>query len=161
MVAVLKLRAEVLVHLEKIPEAIEVLEKAAKIAPQDAELRAKLGRLWLEKRDFPAAERELLGALRLNPGLTDAVRDLVAVYYLGEKYEAALRVQDELARRETPNAGWWFIRATCYDKLRKLPEAIAAYEKFLSLDEGRSDKQGFQARQRIRILKLELERLRK
>ncbi|MBI1738812.1 MAG: tetratricopeptide repeat protein, partial [Acidobacteria bacterium] len=112
-------------------------------------------------RDFPSAERELLEALRLDPKLTDAVRDLAAVYYLGEKFEAALRVQDELARRETPNAGWWFIRATCYDKLHKLPEAIAAYEKFLALDEGRSDKQGFQARQRIRILKRELERVRK
>jgi len=129
--------------------------------PTDAEWRARLGRLHLEKRDFPSAERELLAALRLNSKLTDVVRDLVAVYYLGEKYESALRAQDELARRETPNAGWWFIRGVCYDKLQKLPEAIAAYEKFLALDEGRSDKQGFQARQRIRTLKRELERVRK
>lgn len=156
-----KLRGEILFRQNHLPEATAALEQAAKLEPQDADLRARLGRLWLERRDFPSAERELLEALRLDPRLTDAVRDLAAVYYLGEKYEATLRVQDELAKRETPNAGWWFIRATCYDRLRKLPEAIAAYEKFLSLDEGRSDKQDFQARQRIRILKRELERLRK
>ncbi len=157
----LKLRAEIHFRQNHLPEAIAALEQAAQLAPRDAELRAQLGRLRLEQRDFPAAERELLEALRLDAKLTDAVRDLAAVYYLGEKYEAALRAQDELARRETPNAGWWFIRAICYDKLRKLPEAIAAYEKFLALDEGRSDTQGFQARQRIRILKRELERVRK
>ncbi|HEV8384348.1 MAG TPA: tetratricopeptide repeat protein [Candidatus Acidoferrales bacterium] len=156
-----KLRAEILVKQDHLPEAIAALEKAVQLAPRDAGLRARLGRLWLERRDFPAAERELIEALRLDPRLTDAVRDLAALYYLGEKYEAALRAQDDLARRETPNAGWWFIRATCYDKLRKLPEAVAAYEKFLVLDEGRNDKQDFQARQRIRILKRELQRLKK
>jgi Flp pilus assembly protein TadD len=157
----LKLRAEINFRQNHLPEATAALEKAAQLAPRDAELRAQLGRLWLERREFSSAERELLEALRLDPKRTDAVRDLAAAYYLGEKYDAALRVQDELARRETPNAGWWFIRGTCYDKLHQLREAIAAYEKFLALDEGRSDKQGFQARQRIRILKRELERVRK
>jgi Flp pilus assembly protein TadD len=157
----MKLRAEIHFRQNQLPEATAALEKAAQLAPRDAALRAQLGRLWLERRDFPAAERELLEALRLDAKLTDAVRDLAAVYYLGEKYEAALRTQDELARRETPSAAWWFIRAACYDKLHQVPEALAAYEKFLALDEGRSEKQGFQARQRIRVLKLELERTRK
>jgi len=157
----LKLGAEIHFRQNQLPEATAALEKAAQLAPRDAELRAQLGRLWMERREFPSAERELLEALRLDPKLTDAVRDLAAVYYLGEKYAAALPVQDELARRETPNAGWWFIRGVCYDKLRRLPEAIAAYEKFLALDEGHIDKQGFQARQRIRTLKRELERVRK
>jgi superkiller protein 3 len=157
----LKLRAEIHFRQNQLPEATAALEKAAQLAPRDAELRAQLGRLWMERREFSSAERELIEALRLDPKLTDAVRDLAAVYYLGEKYESALRAQDELARRETPNTGWWFIRGVCYDKLHQLPEAIAAYEKFLALDEGRSDKQGFQARQRIRTLKRELERIRK
>lgn len=156
-----KLRAEILFRQNHLPEATAALEQAAQMEPRDAGLRARLGRLWLERREFPSAERELMEALSIDPRLTDAVRDLAAVYYLGEKYDAALRVQDELAKRETPNAGWWFIRATCYDRLRKLHEAIAAYEKFLSLDQGRSDRQDFQARQRIRILKRELERVRK
>ena len=159
--AAMKLRASLLIRQRRFDEAIAVATKIVEAEPKEAEWHARLGRLYLEKRDFPAAERALLVALRLNPKLTDAVRDLAAVYYLGEKYEAALPVQDELARRETPNAGWWFIRGVCYDKLHRLPEAIAAYEKFLALDEGRSDKQSFQARQRIRTLKLELERVRK
>jgi Flp pilus assembly protein TadD len=154
----LKLRAEIYTRQKKLSEAVETLEKAGKIAPQDAELHAKLGRLWLEKRDFAAAERELLEALRLDARLTDAVRDLGAAYYLGEKYEAALRWQEELAKREAPNAMWWFVRATCYDKLRQKPEAIAAYEKFLVMDQGQNPDHEWQARQRVRILRRELER---
>jgi Flp pilus assembly protein TadD len=157
----MKLRASLFIRQRRFDEAVIVAMKIVEAEPKDSEWHARLGRLYIEKRDFPAAERELLAALRLNPKLTDAVRDLSTTYYLGEKYEAALRAQDELSRRETPNAGWWFIRGACYDKLHQLPEAIAAYEKFLALDEGRSDKQGFQARQRIRTLKRELERVRK
>jgi len=159
--AAMKLRASLFIRQRRFDEAVTVATKIVEAEPTNSEWHARLGRLYLEKRDFPAAERELLAALRLNSKLTDAVRDLAAVYYLGEKYAAALRVQDELAKRETPNAGWWFIRGVCYDKLHQLPEAIAAYEKFLALDEGRSDKQDFQARQRIRTLKRELERVRK
>jgi superkiller protein 3 len=159
--AAMKLRAKLLILERRFDDAIAIAVKIVAAEPKDEEWHARLGRLYLEKRDFPAAERELLEALRLDAKLTEAVRDLAAAYYLGEKYEATLRVQDELARRETPNAGWWFIRGTCYDRLHQLPEAIAAYEKFLALDEGRSDKQGFQARQRVRTLKRELERVRK
>jgi Flp pilus assembly protein TadD len=157
-VSAMKLRAILLIHEHRFDDAIAAATKLLQATPQDDEWHAKLGRLYLEKRDFPAAERELLAALRLNPKLTEAVGDLSTTYYLGEKYEAALRVLDELARQETPKAGWWFIRATCYDKLHKIPEAIEAYEKFLAMDAGRSEKQGFQSRERLKVLKRELER---
>ncbi len=156
----LRLRAEIYVRLKRLDEANQALEKAAALAPQDADLHAQLGRLLLEKRAFAAAERELQQALRLQPNLADAVRDLGAVYYLSENYPAALQALDRLAQLETPTTGSWFIRATCYDKLGTKAEAIAAYEKFLALDAGRDDKQSFQARQRIRLLTRELNRKR-
>ena len=153
-----KLRAEIHLEQKQLAQAAEALQKALQLAPQDAELHARLGRLWLEKRDLAAAERELRQALQMDANWTDALRDLAPVYYLGEKYQATLDVLDLLARRETPPAGSWFVRATCYDKLLRKAEAVAAYEKFLELDQGRSEIQDFQARQRIRILKRELER---
>ncbi len=153
-----KLRAEIRLQQKQWAQAGEVLQKALERAPRDAELHARLGHVWLEKRDFPAAERELRQALQLDRNWTDALRDLVAVYYLGERYQATLQILDELDRRETPGAGSWFIRATCYDKLGRKAEAVAAYEKFLALDQGHSENEGFQARQRIRILARELER---
>jgi Flp pilus assembly protein TadD len=156
----LKLRTLLLIRLMRFDDAIVVARRVVEAEPADAEWRARLGRLYLEKRDFPAAERELLAALRLDAANSDALRDLVSVYYLGEKYEAALRRLDELARREPPAAGHWFLRGVCLDKLQRKPEALAAYEKFIELDQGRTADKDFQVRQRIKTLKHELERKR-
>jgi Flp pilus assembly protein TadD len=154
----LELRAAILVRQKKFDEGLQVAARLVELEPRNAQAHARLGRLHLEKRQFAAAERQLRAALALDPKLTDSLRDLVAVYYLSEKYAEALEAQDELARRETPQAGFWFIRATCYDKLRRKPEALAAYQKFLELDNGENPDRNFQARQRVKIITRELQR---
>lgn len=156
--AAARLRAEIYFAQKQWTSAAEALQKALALAPRDADLHARLGRVWLEKRDFPAAERELRQALQLDRNSTDALRDLVDVYYLAQNCAATLTALDLLAQREPPSAGSWFVRATCYDKLARKEEAVAGYEKFLALDQGRSENQSFQARQRIRILTQELQK---
>lgn len=153
----LLLRADIYQAQRRIDDAIATLATLLQQQPQDAALHARLGRLHLEKRDFPAAERELLAALRLDADSLNAMRDLASVYYLAEKYEAALAVMDRIEQRETPRAFSWFLRATCYDKLLRKADAVAAYEKFLELDAGRDESRGIQARARVRTLKRELE----
>jgi Flp pilus assembly protein TadD len=157
-VALLKMRTDAHLRRGELEAAIKSLARAVELQPGDHALRARLGRLWLERRDFAAAERELLAALNADPSLTDALRDLVSTFYLAEKYPQALRAIDLLQQREELPPGSWFIRATCYDKLGQKAEALAAYEKFLSLDDGRSDTQSFQARHRARLLARELRR---
>lgn len=153
----LRLRADIFILQKKFDDAIAIFRTLLEQQPNDAALHGRLGRLHLEKRDFPAAERELLISLQLDAAQLDPLRDLVSVYYLGEKYDATLRMMDRLAQGEPPSAFSWFIRATCYDKLLQKAEAVTAYEKFLELDQGRSQNHGIQARARIRILKRELE----
>ena len=153
-----KLRAQALLQLKRIDEAAALLAKISAAEPANAEFHALLGRLYLEKRDYAAAEKSLLAALRINSQHLDAIRDLASTYYLAENYPAALRVQDALAKRETPNAFFWFVRATCFDKLGMKPQALESYEKFVAMDQGRTEKQDFQARQRIRAIKRELEK---
>ena len=155
-----ELLAEAYVRLKKYAEAAVSLEKAIELTPSNPALYGELGRVRLQLRDFPAAEKALLTALRLQPNSKDALRDLVAVYSISDNCPAALSTLQQLGQLETLNAGSWFIRALCYDKLAKKPEALAAYQEFLRLDQGRSEKQEFQARQRIKVLTRELERKR-
>jgi hypothetical protein len=49
-----------------------------------------------------------------------------------------------------------FVRATCYDKLHRKAEAAAAYQKFLDANQGRDEKEEFQARERLKVLQREL-----
>lgn len=155
-----QLAAQALVRKKDWDAAAGALQRAIALEPGSAYLHGRLGRIFLEKRAFAPAERELRQALAIDATLTEARKDLMSTLYLSEKYEAALATMDEIEKLETPNTLWWFLRATCYDKLGRIKEALAAYEKFMALDQGRNQNQNFQAEARIRILKKELERRR-
>jgi tetratricopeptide (TPR) repeat protein len=154
--ASLKLRADIFFQEKKFGEAAEALKKAEPLAPQDAELHAHLGRALLDSQDYHGAAKELSAALSLNPRLTDALKDLVAAEYLDKNYPITLAVLDELAKRESPTVGFWFIRATCYDRLDKKAEALDAYKRFLELNAGQTNDQYFEATGRARLLAREL-----
>ena len=100
LLSALKLRGQILFQLKRYDDALSVLEKTAKLAPQDAEIRAQIGHVYLEKRAYPDAARELLVAFKMNPQSNDVLGELVAAEYLGKNYESALKALDLLSQRE-------------------------------------------------------------
>ena len=156
----LKLRADIQIAQKKLDAAIVTLRQAAALAPNDAQLIGGLGRVYLQKRDFPAAEKELKAALQTDPRNLVYWKDLSSTYYLSGNYPATLSTLDVIAKVETPGAGTWFIRALCYDKLRQLRPALDAYEKFLALEQGKSSDQVWQAQERSKVLRRMLEQKR-
>jgi Flp pilus assembly protein TadD len=147
-----KLRADVLVAQKKTEEAITVLEQAIQLTPNDGQLHAGLGRLYLDKKDYANAEKELKVALNIDSSKLAYWKDLGSTYYLAGNYPAALATMDAIAKQEAPGAGAWFIRALCYDKLNQVQSALDAYRKFLELDENRNPDQVWQATERIHVL---------
>jgi Flp pilus assembly protein TadD len=148
----LKLRADVQIAQKKLDDAIVTLRQAVALAPNDAPLHGGLGHVLLQKLDFPAAEKELKNALQLDRNNLAYWKDLSSVFYLGGNYPATLSALDVIAKAETPNAGQWFIRALCYDKLDEVQPALDAYRKFLELDQNKNPNQVWQANQRIHVL---------
>jgi Flp pilus assembly protein TadD len=148
----LELRADVLVAQNKTDEAIATIQQAVALKPQDAKLHGGLGRLYMTKRDFPNAEKELLIALKLDRSNLAYVKNLASSYYLEGNYPMALAGIGAAEKMEPLNAGQWFIRALCYDKLRQVQPAIDAYRKFLELDQNHDSNQVWQANQRIHVL---------
>jgi Flp pilus assembly protein TadD len=148
----LKLRADVQIAQKKLDDAIVTLQQAVALAPSDAPLHGGLGHVLLQKRDFPAAEKELKNALQLDRNNLAYWKDLSSVFYLSGNYLATLTALDLIAKVETPNAGQWFIRALCYDKLDQVQPALEAYRKFLELDQNKNPNQVWQANQRIHVL---------
>jgi len=148
----LRLRADILVGQKKLDEAIAAIQQAITLAPNDPDLHGGLGRLFLQKRDFPNAQRELKAALQLNPKSAVYWKDLASSDYLAGNYPEALACLDAAAKLETPLAGSWFLRALCYDKLVQVQPALDAYRKFLELDKNQNPDQVWQANQRIHVL---------
>ena len=153
----LRQRADIQVAQNKLDDAVVALQQAIKLSPQDAQLVGGLGRLYLQKRDFPAAEKELKAALQIEPKNSVYWKDLTSTYYLAGNCPATLAALEVVAKLETPAAGAWFMRALCYDKLRQLRPALDAYQKFLDLERGKNSDQVWQAQQRSKVLKHMLE----
>src|SRR5437667_6725269 len=156
----LKLRADVQIAAKKWDDSVATLQQALTLAPSDAQLHGGLGRIFLQKRDFAAAEKELRIALRLDGKNLAYWKDLSSAFFLSGNYPAALSTLDEIAKMEQPGAGVWFVRAICYDKLNQPKLALEAYQKFLALDQDKNLDQVWQARERSKVLQRMLERKR-
>ncbi len=153
----LRLRADIQIAQKKLADAIVTLQQAITLAPRDAQLIGGLGRVYLEKRDFASAEKELKEALQIDRNNLVYWKDLSSTYYLSGNCPATLATLDLIAKAEPPASGAWFIRALCYDKLHQFKPALESYEKFLALEQGKTSDQVWQAQQRSKVLKHMLE----
>ncbi len=153
----LRLRADIQIAQKKFADAIVTLQQAIALAPRDAQLIGGLGRVYLQKRDFASAEKELKAALQIDPNNLSYWKDLSSTYYLSGNCAATLATLDVIAKAEPPASGAWFIRALCYDKLHQFKPALEAYGKFLALEQGKTSDQVWQAQERSRVLKHLLE----
>ena len=153
----LRMRADIQIAQKKWDDSIVTLNRAIALSPRDAQLRGGLGRIYLQKRDFPDALKELKMAIQLDGKNLAYWKDLSSSYYLAGDCPATLATLDQIAKMETPGAGPWFIRALCYDKLNQAKPALEAYQKFLSLDQGQNADQVWQAQERSKVLRKVLE----
>jgi len=153
----LRMRADIQIAQKKWDDSIATLNKAIALAPRDAQLHGGLGRIYLQKRDFPDALKELKTALQLDAENVAYWKDLSTSYYLSGDCVATLATLDQISKMETPGAGPWFIRALCYDKLNQPKPALEAYQQFLSLDQGKNSDQEWQAQERSKVLRKMLE----
>jgi Flp pilus assembly protein TadD len=153
----LRLRADIQIAQKKFADAVVTLQQAIALAQRDAQLIGGLGRVYLQKRDFALAEKELKAALQIDPNNLVYWKDLSSTYYLSGNCPATLASLDVIAKVEPPGSGAWFIRALCYDKLHQLKPALEAYEKFLAMEQEKTSDQIWQAQQRSKVLKHMLE----
>ncbi|MGC1618234.1 MAG: tetratricopeptide repeat protein [Candidatus Acidiferrum sp.] len=149
----LRARADIQIAQKKWEDSIATLRKAIALAPGDATLHGGLGRVYMQKRDFPDAEKEIKAALQIDRANLAYWKDLSSTYYLAGNFPAAISTLDLIAKAETPGPGEWFIRALCYDKLNQPKPALEAYQKFLELDQDKNPDQVWQAQQRSKVLR--------
>jgi tetratricopeptide (TPR) repeat protein len=73
-------------------------------------------------------------------------------------YPQSLAAFDKARALGEDTPGNWFLRAIILDKLHQVKPALEAYQRFLSMSDGKNPDQEFQARQRARILQRELQK---
>jgi len=122
---------------------------AALELPQDPEPHYALGTLLMYEKKFPEAQQELLMAVKLKPDLADAYGNLAIVAASNKDYTLALQSLDRRAQFQPETPATYFLRATTFDNLKAIPQAVEYYQKFLAVDGGKFPDQEWQARHRL------------
>ncbi|MGB9253492.1 MAG: tetratricopeptide repeat protein, partial [Candidatus Korobacteraceae bacterium] len=137
------------VKANKNPEAEQQFRVAVHGSPQDPEPHYALGSLLMYEKKFPEAQQELLMAVRLKPDLADAYGNLAIVAAANKDYTLALQSLDMRAKFLPETPATYFLRATTFDNLKAIPQAVEYYQKFLAVDGGKFPDQEWQARHRL------------
>jgi tetratricopeptide (TPR) repeat protein len=144
--------------LKKLPESEKFYRQALLAAPTDPDLHRALGQTLLEEEKFTEAEVEFRTALARNPGSREAAQGLATSLYLQKRYPEAIPLLEVLARAPHPPPILIFALATSYDHLHVLKKALENYERFLQLSQGQSPDHEWQATQRAKLLRHQLQK---
>jgi tetratricopeptide (TPR) repeat protein len=142
----------------QLDRALPLLDQAVEAEPGNYDLRMMYARALRDSKRYPAAAVQFSDAARLKPSEAMTWNELGGMLYMTGQYQSALSAFDRARDLGENSAGNWFLRAIILDKLKQLKPALAAYQRFLALSQGRNPDQEFQARQRSRIIQRELEK---
>jgi len=139
-------------------KAVPLLAAAVEAAPADLDLRMSYARELRDLRRFPDAAEQFARVAQAKPDWAQAWNELAGVDVMLENYPQALAALDHVRALKAEIPGDYFFRAMVLDRIHERKDAIAEYQKFLAVSKGEFPNQEFQARQRIRILELDLQK---
>ncbi|HEV3199381.1 MAG TPA: tetratricopeptide repeat protein [Bryobacteraceae bacterium] len=142
----------------QIDKALPLLDQAVQAEPTNYDLRMMYARALRDKKQFPQAANQFYAAAKLKPGESMTWSELGGMLYMTGEYQPALAAFDKARDLGENTPGNWFLHAIILDKLKQVKPALEAYQKFLSMSQGKNPDQEFQARHRVVALKLELEK---
>ncbi len=132
-----------------------ILERQLAANPDDFDLRMVVARLHRDRREFPLAASLFMSATKLKPDSVKAWNEAASAYVMAEQYPEARACMDKVRALNGETEGDFYYRAMVLDKLHQVKPALAAYQRFLQVSQGKHPDQEFIARQRSRILERE------
>ena len=150
--------AQAYVRANQLAKAEPIAAMLVSLEPRDKETRLFYGKILRDEHKLPQAAMQFSILLESHPEVAETWTEYGNVLMAMEDYPQALDALDHVRALGAENAGHVFYRALAYDHLKKRPEAIESYRRFLAMAQGKFPNQEFQARQRVRILEDELKR---
>ena len=144
--------------LKQFPESEKFYRQALLAAPADPDLHRALGQTLLEEDKLSEAEAEFRTALKGNPRSREAGQGLATSLYLQKRYPEAISLLEVLARAPDPPPILIFALASSYDNLHVLQKALDNYLRFLQLSKGQSPDHEWQATQRVKVLRHQMQK---
>lgn len=132
------------------------LSQALGAQPSDLQLRLSYARVLREQKKYPAAAGEFYKAAQLKPDSPQSWSDLAGVLILMNEDAKAIAALDRVRALGAETAAHYYFRALVFDRNKQYKEALAGYQRFLQLSNGKNADEEFKARQRVRVIEKEL-----
>jgi tetratricopeptide (TPR) repeat protein len=145
--------AETLAWLGRYQEALPLYEEIVAATPDNPDLLAGLGFVYLQTKQYAKAVPPLARTLQLDPKRVEIYNDLASALFLSDNLSAAIEALDRRATLAPETPGTLYLRAVSYDRMHQCLAAIDFYEKFLALNCDTQSDQYFNATARLRGLK--------
>jgi tetratricopeptide (TPR) repeat protein len=176
--------AKAYVSARQLDKALPLLDQSVAAEPGNYDLRMLYGLTLRDRRQFEPAAVQLYEAAKLKPAESQTWSDLAGMLYMvaanaeqnlramaakpdqeraaavdvARRYQQSLAAFDRARDLGQNTAGNWYFRAIILDKLKQLKPALEAYQKFLSMSQGKNPDEEFKARQRVKIIQREVEK---
>jgi Flp pilus assembly protein TadD len=123
----------------RLDDALRALSTAAKLAPKDPEVHAKLGTVKSKKGDFAGAITELEMATNLKADDPDWWNNLGVAYRKGKRDDDAIKAYEKAIALSPNEASYHFSLGAAYRRKDDADKAIPEYEKATALDPSNAD----------------------
>lgn len=149
----LREEAETLAWLGRYEEALPLYQEAVAAEPDNADLLAGLGFVYLETKQYAQAVPPLARTLQLDPKRLEVYNHLVSALFAEGNFAGVVEVLERRAQRAAETPATLYLRAVSYDKLEQCGPALQYYRKFLDTKPDTTSDQYFQASARARFWK--------
>ena len=113
--------------------SLDYYRRAAALEPRNPDYAVGYAAALVQGRKFPEAAVILRRVLEVAPENQTAHANLATALFEAKDFAAAIAEFGWLARKQPENAVTYYFLGIAHDRLGEFPEALAAYEKFLSL----------------------------
>jgi superkiller protein 3 len=144
--------------LKKYPESEKFYRQALLSPATGPDLHRALGQTLLEESKLAEAEGEFRTALAHDPRSREAAQGLATSLYLQKRYPEAIPLFEALVQAPDPPPILFFVLASSYDNLHVIKKALENYERFLQLSKDQSPDREWQATQRVKLLRHQLQK---
>jgi CRP-like cAMP-binding protein/Flp pilus assembly protein TadD len=120
-------------QLERYPEALTYLHRAAELKPGAADVEYELGSLYRLMDQFDRAISHLEESIRVRPDFVDAYNQLGITYHDQGKLVEALTIFRATTQLEPSNPHHYYNQGTVLKALRDYPAARSAFQTAVQL----------------------------
>jgi tetratricopeptide (TPR) repeat protein len=124
-----------------LDQAITEYEKIVSLEPKDVEDRMVLGQLYTVKHEQQKAEEQFKTAQAIEPDSEDVILNLARLYGESGDLEHAAKVIEAVPESDRTSK-MEFALGAAYDQLKRLKDAIAAYQRALDIEPGDARTEG-------------------